>query len=145
MKTPRAPAIIRKSSSARRAWRDLWSLLDEQGMAEDIYRPMVAALSMELGLAEDAANAVFRPVNPYTGKRAKRTLEEYLDGRNSQTAQELTLLRDSLRQVAKLAAEFGASPAARKRIGSVEKSETESPMMQYIRTSNEMRAKRSTG
>lgn len=119
-------------------------------MAQPEYVPMITAMAVELGMAEDAANAIYRPLNPYTKKREKRTLEEYLEGvgpggmrgerRNSQTSQELTLLRDSLKQLAKLAAEFGTSPLSRKRLGTSAKKPDESPMMAYIRGANERMA-----
>ena len=137
MTVPRAPVMVRRSAAARRAWRELWRLLDEHDMAAEVYAPTVAVLAAHMGIADEAAEAVFRPINPLTGKREKRSLEEYLVGRNSQTSQELTVLRDSLRQVVKVAAEFGMSPAAQARIGADSGSDEPSPMMQYIKAMNE--------
>jgi hypothetical protein len=114
-------------------------------MDQEIYAPQVTAMALELGLAEEAATAVYRPTDPETGKRYRRTLEEYLAGRNSQTAQELTVLRDSLREFSKLAAAFGTSPLSQKRIGATEKATEESPMMAYIRAANDRRPTRKTG
>ena len=136
MSAPRYPAMIKHSAGARRAWRETWRLLEAEGEARDIYRPVVTALAMNLGMAEDSAAAVFTVRDPDTGERTPQTLEEYLAGRNSQTAQELTVLRDSLRQAAKIALEFGMTPGARSRLGVEEKSAEESPMMQYIRAAN---------
>jgi len=135
--TPKAPALVRRSASARKAWRDLWRLLDEGDRADDVYAPMVAMIAVELGLADDASNAVYRPIDPATGKRGKRTLEEYLQGRNSQTAQELTLLRDSLKQAAKLVAEFGSSPLAEKKLGAKKPKQALSEMGEFIRAREE--------
>ena len=146
LQIPKAPAIIQRSATARKSWRELWGLLDEQDMADPAYVPMITAMAMELGMAEDAANAIYRPISPYSGKRVKRTLEQYLSGsgpagftgqpRNSQTSQELTLLRDSMKQIAKLASEFGTSPLSRKRLGASAKKTEESPMMAYIQAAN---------
>lgn len=142
MKIPRAPVLIAKNPSALRAWNDLWVLLADNDMDQAIYAPTVMAMAMEMGLAEDASEAVYRPLNTATGERKEQTLEQYLAGRNSQTAQELTLLRDSLKQIARLAAEFGASPLAQKKVGNVQRQPDESPMMQYIRAANERMAKK---
>lgn len=136
-KPPKPPGIVRRSAPARRAWRDLWKLLDTHEMGHDVYAPIVAVMAVELGIADEASNAIYRPIDQETGKRGKRTLEQYLDGRNSQTAQELTVLRDSLRQLAKLAGEFGTSPLSQKRVGVPAEKDEESPMMQYIRAANE--------
>jgi hypothetical protein len=136
--------MVRRSAASRRAWKDLWKLLEANQMAEAVYAPMVTVIAIEFGLAEDASNAIYRPLDPETRKRTKRTLEEYLAGRNSQTAQELTLLRDSLKQAAKLAEQFGTSPLAEKRVGAGEKSPGESPLMEYVRTANERMKRRSS-
>lgn len=127
-------------------------MLTEHDMADPVYMPMITAMAMELSMAEDAANAIYRPISPHTGKRVKRTLEQYLTGsgppgftgvpRNSQTSQELTLLRDSLKQLAKLAAEFGTSPLSKKRLGTGKKTAEESPMMAYIRAANDRASNR---
>jgi len=127
-------------------------MLDEQDMADPVYVPMITAMAMELGMAEDAANAIFHPINPYTNRRVKRSLEQYLTGsgpagfqglpRNSQTSQELTVLRDCLKQLAKLAGEFGTSPLSQKRIGAARKENEESPMIAYIRAANERMKRR---
>lgn len=135
--TPKAPAIVKRSTAASRAWRGLWALLADNGMDEEIYTPTVAILAVELGLADDASNAIYRPIDKDTGKRVKRTLEEYLVGRNSQTAQELTLLRDSLKHASILADKFGTSPYAQKKAGTTKAKNEESPMMAYIRAANE--------
>lgn len=152
---PKAPAIIRRSATARRAWRDLWTFLHEQDQTDPAYLPIVTTMAMELGMAEDAANAIYHPISPVTGKRVKRTLEQYLSGsgppgfvtlpRNSQTSQELTLLRDSMKQLAqlaRLAAEFPTSPLSRKRIGAKPKNPEQSEMMKYIQRTNERIAQR---
>ena len=144
MSIPRAPGIVRRSPGARRAWRDLWELLEQNSLSQEVYSPMVTALALEIGLADEASNAIYRPMDPDTGKRTKRTLEQYLDGRNSQTAQELTVLRDALRQAAALAKEFAMSPLAQKRAGGSEKKQEESPMMQYIRAANERMKRRAS-
>jgi hypothetical protein len=139
----KAPRYLRNVPAARRAWRDLWALLEENGLGEELYEPMVSIIATELGLAEEASNAIFRPIDPETGRRVKRTLEQYLRGRNSQTSQELTVMRDSLKQAAKLIAGFPTSPAAEKQIGNNRGKNEESPMMEYIRTMND-RLKRRT-
>ncbi len=113
-------------------------------MGQDMFAPMVAVIAVELGLADDASTAIYRPRDPETGKRGRRTLETYLKGRNSQTAPELSVLRDSLRQAAKLAAEFGTSPLSQKRAGTGEEKPAESPMMQYVRAANERMKRRAS-
>lgn len=142
MSIPKAPAVIQRSASAKKAWQDIWSLLKANDMDDEIYAPMVLTIAMELALVDDASNAIFRPMNADTGKRSKRTLEQYLAGRNSQTIPELTLLRESLKSLAKLVAEFGTSPLSQKRVGGISKQPEESPMMQYIKAANERMRRR---
>ncbi len=141
-RAPAAPAIVRKSAAAKKAWREIWKHLNAAGMAHDLYAPTVAIWAVEMGLASEAADAIFRPIDPETGERRNQTLEQYLCGRNSQTAQELTLLREALKHAGSLADKFGTSPKAAHSIGaSANKQKEESPMMQYIRAANERRKK----
>jgi phage terminase small subunit len=153
---PKPPAIVKQSAVAEKAWNDIWRLLDEQDMTDPAYVPTVTALAMELGIAEEMAAVIYSPIHPETGKPVARTLDQYLSGsgpkglegkpRNSQTTQALTVLRDSLKQIARLAAEFGSSPLAKKRLGVGKKDDEESPMMAYIRATNErLGGKRKTG
>lgn len=138
-KKRKAPAIVRRSKAASRAWREIWALLEEKGLDNDVYAPTVAIWAVELGLAEDAANAIYMPLDPATGERTPRTLEQYLAGRNSQTVQELTVLREALRNAGSLAGQFGTSPLAQKRAGVSSDEPKVSPMMQYIKDVNERR------
>jgi phage terminase small subunit len=138
-KKRKAPAIVRQNKAASKAWREIWALLEEKGLASDVYAPTVAIWAVELGLAEEAANAIFLPIDAKSGERVPRTLEQYLAGRNSQTAQELTLLRDALKHAGSLAAQFGASPLAQKRAGTGGEEPKESPMMEYIKLANSRR------
>jgi len=133
------PPLVKKSKAATRAWREIWALLDEKSLANDVYAPTVAIWAIELGLAEDAANAIYNPLDHNTGERESRTLEQYLAGRNSQTIPELTVLREALKNASALAAQFGTSPLAQKRAGTTSDEPKVSPMMQYIKDVNERR------
>jgi len=129
---------------AKRMWRELYPILAEKGRIEDTDLGTFEALCHHYGLYRETWRAIYRPKDPYTGKRTKRSLEEYLDGKNSQTQPELSVMRESLKEFEKLMSEFGLSPLARKKAGTQEAKQTESPMMEYVRQMND-RLKRDTG
>jgi len=68
------------------------------------------------GIYRQARDAIFKPINPETGKRGQRTFAEYMRGRNSHTAPEYMVMKTSFQSYKALAAEFGLGPASRNRI-----------------------------
>jgi len=99
------------------------------------------------GQYQEAKQAIYRPMNPITGKRVRRSLEQYLSGldpwidiasmdpvelyrlrRNSQTAPELAVMKSAWATYKGYMAEFGLSPAARNRISVPVPEEKSDPM-----------------
>jgi P27 family predicted phage terminase small subunit len=132
---PKPPAHL--NSFSKRLWRELYPLLAEEGRIAETDLSTFEAMCFHYGLYREAWQAVYRPRDPETGKRTKQTLEQYLDGKNSQTQPELSVLRESLKEFEKLMSEFGLSPLSRKKAGTTEKKQSESPMMEYVRKMNE--------
>lgn len=137
---------------ARRLWKDLIHDLVEQQLLTSID---VAALQLTCdayGDYKETGRAIFRPVNPLTGKRVRRTLEQYLSGidpwmavetlspldlmglrRNSQTAPELAQRNRAWTIFKAYMTEFGLSPASRNRINVPGPKETgEDPMEKLL-------------
>ena len=141
--TPKAPTIC-KTAAARKAFADLWLILENAGHDEEIYIPTVGVLATQMAIAVESATAVYTPIDPDTGKRTKRTLEEYLDGRNTHTMPELTIYREAMRNIVQIAGLFGGSPKAARAIGGIKEKTEDSPMMAYIKEANE-RMRRRTG
>jgi P27 family predicted phage terminase small subunit len=139
---PKAPSHL--NIFGKRLWRELYPVLDERGRIDETDLTTFEALCFHYGIYREAWRAIYRPIDPDTGKRRKRTLEEYLAGKNSQTQPELSVMRESLKEFEKLMSEFGLSPLSRKKAGTQEEKQSESPMMEYVRKMNE-RLKRDTG
>ena len=119
-------------------WRELVGDLKEQGLLTALDLASLQLLCEAFGDFEEAKQALFYPVNPRTGKRVRRSLEQYLSGiepymraaelkkmdtadlsvlrRNSQTAPELAQRNRAYALFKSYLTEFGLSPASRNRI-----------------------------
>ena len=119
-------------------WREIVGDLKDQGLLTTLDLASLQLLCEAFGDFEEAKQALFYPVNPRTGKRVRRTLEQYLSGiepwvraaelkkmttadlsvlrRNSQTAPELTQRNRAYALFKSYLTEFGLSPASRNRI-----------------------------
>lgn len=111
---PRPPSHLNKY--AKRLWKQLAPHLVDQGLLTELDVFTLELLCDSYGLYMDARDAIFRPVDPETGKRTRRTFAQYMEGRNSHTAPEAMILKTAFNEYKALAAEFGLGPASRNRI-----------------------------
>jgi len=90
-------------------------LIDQQVLTEaDMFTFELACESYNQ--FREMHDAIYRPIDQDTGKKYKRTLAEYMVGRNSQTAPEYAAMRNAYQTHKTYMAEFGLSPVARNRI-----------------------------
>lgn len=130
---PKPPAGMNRW--ARGAWKRLAAELTDQELLTSLDLMTLELLCAAYGDWKVADQAVFHPLNPLTGKRERRNLEQYLSGRdtwikvdelsadvvvslrrNSQTAPELAERNRAYATYRAYMAEFGLSPASRNRI-----------------------------
>lgn len=138
---------------ARRLWKRLAQDLAEQQLLTTVDAAALQLTCEAYGLYEEAKQAIYRPLNPLTGKRERRTLEQYLSGidpwmdasrlevkilaelrRNSQTAPELAAMNRGWTVFRSYMTGFGLDPASRNRIHLPEpKGAGEDPMEELLR------------
>lgn len=111
---PKPPAGMNRW--ARRLWKDLVEELKEQQLVTSIDLATLELCCDAYGMYREAKDAIYRPRRPKTGKRYRRTLAEYLAGRNSQTTPEMTAMKSGWQLYKGYLTEFGLSPASRNRI-----------------------------
>ena len=111
---PKPPAGMNRW--ARRLWKELIEKLMEQDLVTTIDIVTLELCCDAYGIYREAKEAVFHPRDQKTGKRLRRSLAEYLRGRNSQTMPELTTMKTGWQLYKAYMAEFGLSPASRNRI-----------------------------
>ena len=111
---PKPPAGMNRW--ARAQWKKLAGELAEQGLLTSLDLVALQLCAEAYGTYVEAREAIYRPRDPETGKHIRRTLAQYLEGRNSQTAPELTAMRAAERAFRMYLSEFGLSPSARQRL-----------------------------
>lgn len=115
IKVPKPPAGMNRWS--RRLWKELITELTAQQLVTTIDLATLELCCAAYGMYREAKDAIFHHLqDPETGKRARRTLAEYLRGRNSQTMPEMTTMKTGWQLYKAYMAEFGLSPASRNRI-----------------------------
>ena len=136
---------------ARALWKKLAQDLVDQQLLTTIDVATLQLTCEAYGDYQEAKQALFRPVNPQTGKRVRRSLEQYLSGvdpwmdtdefntsdfamvrRNSQTAPELAQRNRAWSIYKSYMAEFGLSPASRNRINLPERKEAGQDPMEKL-------------
>ncbi len=123
---PRAPSYMNKW--AKKYWSDQIGDMVETGVIRTVDLGVFELLCEAYGQYREAREAIYTVAGPRGGKR-KRTLAEYLRGRNSQTAPELTAMNKAFDNFQRLAKEFGMTPVSRNRIDvPPEKGEIKDPM-----------------
>jgi P27 family predicted phage terminase small subunit len=124
---PKPPAYL--SKYAKKVWKDLAEELVEKGILTVVDLPALEACCEAYGQYRLAFEAVFRPVDPETGKKGKRTLARYMKGRNSQTMPEYTAMNKAWATFKSFLTEFGLTPASRTKLEIAEpKGKGEDPM-----------------
>ena len=108
---PRPPSHLTRH--AKKLWKSLAAELVEKGILTITDLPALEACCEIYGQYREAHEAVFHPIDSMTGKRTKRTLAEYLKGRNSQTMPEYTAMTKAFNTFKAYLIEFGMTPASR--------------------------------
>lgn len=119
---------------ARQEWKRLAPDLVEQALLTSLDLTTLEIACRLYGLSREAEEAIYHPRDPQTGRRGRRTLQQYLAGRNSQTTPELATARSAWSLYRSYLVEFGLSPASRNRIHLPEsKGAGEDPMEELLR------------
>jgi P27 family predicted phage terminase small subunit len=111
---PKPPSFLHRYG--KQFWKKLVPVLIEEGLLTVVDLPALEICCDLYAQWREAHDAVFRPVDPETGKKGKRSLAQYMKGRNSQTQPEYSAMKSSYQAFKSYMAEFGLSPLARNRI-----------------------------
>ncbi len=111
---PRPPTWLGKYG--KKIWKELGQKLVEDKILTEIDLYSFEMLCGTYQMFAEARDAVFRPLDPATGKRRKQTLQEYMKGRNSQTQPEYIAYKSSYQLFKQYLTEFGISPSSRSRV-----------------------------
>jgi P27 family predicted phage terminase small subunit len=130
IEVPRPPSYLTKY--AKKLWKSLAAELVEHGILTKIDTAALEACCEAYGQYRAAHEAVFRPRDPETGKLMKRTLAEYMKGRNSQTMPEYTSMMKAFNTFKTYMIEFGLTPASRGRIDIPKSPEAETDTMKRL-------------
>jgi phage terminase, small subunit, putative, P27 family len=114
VEVPRPPSWL--NSHGKRRWWDLAEELVRNGLLTVVDIPALEMTCDIYGQYRDLHDAIYKPIDPDTGKRTKRTLAQYMAGRNSQTIPEYTAMRNLLAAYKSYLAEFGLTPVSRNRV-----------------------------
>jgi len=113
---------------AKRFWRDVCREMIDTGVLTVVDWSAFEMCCEAYGLYREAHEAIFRPVDEF-GKKGKRSLAEYLGGKNSQTTPELTTMNKAMDAFLKYSNVLGLNPVARNRINLKDKpKEKKDPM-----------------
>jgi len=111
---PRPPSYLNKY--AKKMWKTLVGELVHKGILTVLDLPALEVCCETYGQYRLAHEAVFKPIDPETGKRTKRTPAEYMEGRNSQTMPEYVAMTKAFTIFKGYLIEFGLTPASRSRL-----------------------------
>ena len=111
---PRPPAHLTKYG--KKLWKSLAAELVEKGVLTVVDLPALEVCCDAYGIYRAAKEAVFQPVDPVTRKKGKRTLAEYLRGKNSQTHPEYTAMTRAFYFFKAYLIEFGLTPSSRSKL-----------------------------
>lgn len=111
---PRPPAYMGRHG--KRLWKKLAPLLMDQGILTEVDLSTLELCCESYDVFRSAHEAVYRTVDPMTGRKVRRSLADYFAGRNSQTAPEYAAMKGAWQTYKSYMAEFGLSPVARNRI-----------------------------
>lgn len=122
---PRAPSHLNRWG--KRKWKELAPLLQYDGLLTSIDFTSLELVCGAYGTWREMLEAIYHYTDE-DGKRHRRTMAQYLVGRNSQTAPELAAMHKAEQLYKSLIAEFGLSPAARGRINVPKPAAEKDPM-----------------
>jgi len=107
----RPPILLNKFG--RKFWKETVEELVDSGVLTEVDWTTFSLCCESYGMFREAWETLYHPVNPDTGKKGKRTLAEYLDGRNTQTSMKLTTMNKAKEQFLKYANVLGLHPVTR--------------------------------
>lgn len=107
------PAHLNKY--AKGFWNEVVKEMIETGVLTVVDWAAFELCCVAYGLYRESKDAIYSYFD-YGGGRHKRTLAEYLAGRNSQTSPELTAMNKAMEQFLKYSNALGLNPVARNRI-----------------------------
>jgi len=122
---PKPPSHLGKFG--KKLWKRLAPELIEEGLLTVLDNQALELLCETYDQYRQAHEAVYY-VRDAEGKRKRRSLGEYLIGRNSQTMPEYQAMNRNLAEIIRLLREFGMTPVARNRIDLPEKEDAQDPM-----------------
>lgn len=123
----RPPSYLNKYG--KKFWRDVCEELVDTGVLTEVDWAAFELCCDSYGMFREAHDAIYKAWDPDLGKLVKRSLAEYLCGRNSQTSPEFTAMSKGKEMFLKYANVLGLNPVARNRIDLVEKEpEVKDPM-----------------
>lgn len=123
---PKPPNWLNSYGKSR--WRELAAELVETGLLTVVDLPALEMTCDIYGQYRDLHDAIYKPIDPETGKSSKRSLAEYMAGANSQTIPEYTAMRNLLTAYKSYLAEFGLTPVSRNRVNIPKPERAEDPM-----------------
>ena len=127
---PRAPSHLNRW--AKRWWKQQTPVLLETGVLRTVDLPSLETVAELYGQYRESQDAVYHCIDEETGARRKRSLAEYMAGRNSQTMPEYTAMTKALASYRAAAAEFGLSPVSRNRVDLREKGDEKDLLEEMI-------------
>jgi P27 family predicted phage terminase small subunit len=116
----------------KKMWKKLSKTLYEEGLLTVLDDQALELICEAYDQYRQAHEAVYY-IRDAQGKRKRRSLGEYMEGRNSQTMPEYTAMNRHFNNIAKLLKEFGMTPVARNRINLPEKKEGVDPMEELLK------------
>ncbi len=127
---PGPPSYLDKY--AKKLWKSLAGELVEKGILTIVDIPALEVTCELYGQYRLSHEAVFCPVDPKTGRKVKRSLAEYMRGRNSQTMPEYTAMTKAFGAFKAYLIEFGLTPSSRSRLDLPESSEDKTDPMEKL-------------
>ena len=114
-KVPKPPTHF--NQHAKKKFTELCKKYIDNGLMAELYLETIEVIAIHYGMYRECYDAVYTKIED--GKIVKQTLVEYMKGRNSQTALELTQLNKSLDAYNKVLKSFGSNPVDATKIRSV--------------------------
>lgn len=120
------------NESAKRFWNKYAPRFINMGTLTEVDWPIFTMLCVSYGIYKDAYNTVFTDDD-----NKKRSMREYMEGKNSQTQPEFGAMNKAFDQFCKLYGEFGVGAASRGKIDlSSKDTETVDPIEKMLQEDN---------
>lgn len=110
---PKAPSYLNRW--AKRKWKELVPQLVDTGILTGVDLGALELCCLQYGIVLELHDAITHYVNE-DGKRTKRSIAQYLEGRTIQSQPEYSAMKEAARMYKALAEQFGITPASRSRV-----------------------------